>query len=70
MDANTETFVGVYLKRVEPYDQALEAFLKSLDEHPGASLDNLPEHLRSACAPCRRFARRRARQPRCVGTHL
>lgn len=45
MDANTETFVGVYLKRVEPYDQALEAFLKSLDEHPGASLDNLPEHL-------------------------
>ncbi|MFG0408727.1 hypothetical protein [Pseudomonas sp. FYR_11] len=45
---NTETFVGVYLKRVEPYDQALEAFLKSLDEHPGASLDNLPEHLQES----------------------
>ncbi|WP_060500603.1 hypothetical protein [Pseudomonas sp. NBRC 111133] len=43
---STETFIDGYLERVKAYDQALLAFEKAVDGHPGATLDNLPPALR------------------------
>ncbi|QJQ13106.1 hypothetical protein A3L25_028195 [Pseudomonas putida] len=57
---STEDFIDGYLERLKPYDQAHQAFEKSLEDYPGVTLDNLPAELqatRQALRPLRNDAR-------------